>query len=126
MAALKNKRKAKIIAVLVSVILVAVVITSALYIKFFTIWGIKGQKPINSVSSPDGRYTVTAYLNDGGATTSYCVLAAVKDNKTGFERNIYWQEDVDVAYIDWVDETTVIINAAELDVQKDTYDYRKN
>ena len=121
---MKNKRKAKIIAVLVSVILIAVVIPSALYIKFFSIWGIRGQQPIASASSPDGRYTVTAYLNNGGATTSYCVLGTVTDNKTGIERNIYWQEDVDVAYIDWVDETTVIINAVELDVKKDTYDYR--
>lgn len=123
---MKNKRKIKIITALVSIILVAVAIPTVLYVKLFTIWGIKGQEPINSVSSPDNRYTVTAYLNSGGATTSYCVLAAVKDNKTGFERNIYWQEDVNVAYIDWVDNTTVIINAVELDVKKDSYDYRKN
>lgn len=121
---MKNKRKAKIIAVLVSVILIAVVIPSVLYIKFFTIWGVRGQQPIKTVSSPDGRYTVTAYLNNGGATTSYAVLGTVTDNKTGIERNIYWQDDVDVAYIDWVDNTTVIINAVELDVKKDTYDYR--
>ncbi len=121
---MKNKRKAKIIAVLVSVILIAVVIPSALYIKFFTIWGVRGQQPIKIVSSPDGRYTVTAYLNNGGATTAYAVLGTVTDNKTGIERNIYWQYRCHVAYIDWVDNTTVIINGVELDVKKDTYDYR--
>lgn len=123
---MKNKRKAKIIAVLVLMVFVAVAIPSVLYIKLFTIWGIKGQQLLASASSPDNRYTVTAYLNNSGATTSYCVLGTLKDNKTGFERNIYWQEDADAAYIEWVDETTVIINAVELDVKKDTYDYRKN
>lgn len=84
----------------------------------------EGQEIIKEISSPDEQYTVTAYLNNGGATTDYAVLCTVKNNGTGKMRNIYWNYHCYDAVIEWKDERTVIINGIELDVLKDTYDYR--
>ncbi len=92
---------------------------------FFGIQRIEGQDKITEVSSADNKYTVTAYLNSGGATTGWSVLGTLTDNEIGKNKNIYWQYDCSEADIYWIDETTVSINDVELNVLKDTYDYRK-
>ena len=61
-------------------------------------------------TSPDGTYTVNAYVSDGGATTPYTVS--------------YWQYRENAADITWVDDDTVKINGVILDVPNETYDYR--
>ena len=93
---------------------------------FFDIQRIDGQELLNEVVSPDGKYTVSAYLNNGGATTDYAVLCSVRNNKTEKEKNIYWNYHCTEAEIEWNDEDTVIINGIELNVTKDTYDYRND
>ena len=93
---------------------------------FFDIQRIDGEEIITTSNSPDSSYTVTAYLNNGGATVDYAVLCAVKNNKNGKERNIYWNYHCSTADIQWVDNKTVRINETELDVTKDLYDYRRN
>lgn len=93
---------------------------------FFDIQRIEGQEVIEEVLSPNDNYTITAYLNNGGATSDYAVLCSVTDNQTGKERNIYWQYHCSEAEIEWKDEKTVIINGVELDVLKDSYDYRND
>ena len=121
---MKNKSKVvKFLLVLVSIIIITS-IPIRIFANFFTIWFIKGDETIKAVPSPDNKYTVTAYLNNGGATTAYAVLCTVKHNSTGIKRNIYWQNRCDDAEIEWVDNETVIINGIELDVKEDTYDYR--
>lgn len=97
-----------------------------IYWAFYDIQRIEGEKIIHEVPSPNGTYTVTAYLNNGGATTGYAVLCSVKANGQNKERNIYWQYRCEEADIVWVDEHTVQINGVELNVRKDTYDYRHN
>lgn len=93
---------------------------------FFDIQRIDGQELISQSVSPDGEYTVFAYLNNGGATTDYAVLCSVKNNNTKKEKNIYWNYHCQDAEIKWSDEDTVIINGIELDVDKDIYDYRND
>ena len=94
------------------------------YWAFYDIQSIEGQEIIQEVSSPNGTYTVTAYLHNGGATTDYAVLCSVKYNGRNKEKNIYWQYHCYEADIIWIDEYTVQINDVVLDVRKDTYDYR--
>ena len=101
-------------------------ISYGIYWAFFDIQRLDGQEVITVSDSPDSSYTVTAYLNNGGATTDYAVLCAVKNNKTGKERNIYWNYHCSTADIQWLDDKTVSINGIELDVTKDKYDYRRN
>ena len=95
-----------------------------IYWAFYDIQRLDGQEVIQKVFSPDNTYTITAYLNDGGATTSYAVLCSVTNNNTGKEKNIYWQYRCTEANIVWLDEDTVQINGIELNVKRDTYDYR--
>ena len=97
-----------------------------IYWAFFDIQRIKGQAVIQEASSPNGTYTVTAYLNHGGATTGYAVLCTVKNNSTGKEKNIYWQYHCDKVDVVWVDEQNVRINGVALNVKTDIYDYRQD
>ncbi|WP_333651635.1 DUF5412 domain-containing protein [Lacrimispora sp.] len=105
-------------------IVVCVIAGYAVYWVFFDIQRIKGQEQIAESTSPNGTYTVYAYLNNGGATTSYAVLGSVKNNKTNRQKNIYWQYRWETAVIEWLDDVTVRINGKTLDVRKNTYDYR--
>lgn len=106
------------------VLLIIALLGYAIYWAFYDIQRLEGQEVIQEVSSPNGTYTVTAYLNNGGATTGYAVLCSVKNNSAGKEKNIYWQYRCTEADIVWLDEQTVQINGVELNVKKDTYDYR--
>lgn len=111
------------IAVLILLFVIAI-LGYGIYWAFYDIQRIEGQEIIGEVSSPEGTYTVTAYLNNGGATTGYAILCSVKTNGQNKEKNIYWQYHCEEADIVWVDEYTVQINGVELNVEKDTYDYR--
>lgn len=75
--------------------------------------------------SPEGTYTASAYLNNGGATTSFAVLVTVKNNKTGWEKNIYWQNKCENAIMTWIDDKTISINGRTLNVERDVYDFRR-
>ena len=92
---------------------------------FFDIQRLSGQEVIATSDSPDGQYRVTAYKNNGGATTGYAVLATVVNHENQRSRNFYWQYNCEDTAIFWVDETTVEINGIALNVWKDTYDYRR-
>ena len=106
------------------VLLIIALLGYTIYWVFYDIQCLEGQEVIQEVSSPNGTHTVTAYLNNGGATTGYAVLCSVKNNSTGKEKNIYWQYHCTKADIIWLDEQTVQINGVELNIKKDTYDYR--
>ncbi|MGM0877910.1 MAG: DUF5412 family protein [Bacillota bacterium] len=46
---------------------------------------------ISQVYSPNGTYTIKAYLSNGGATTDFAVLGELKFNKENRKpKNIYW------------------------------------
>ena len=81
---------------------------------------------IRTSSSPNGNYTIMAYLCDVGATTDQAIRAEVLDDVSGKVRNIYWQYHAYDAEITWLSDTLVRINDVELDVRTDSYDYRKD
>jgi hypothetical protein len=76
-------------------------------------------------TSPDGKYTLKAYVTNGGATVSYSVRGELvfneRNNKT---KNIYWNYRENTANITWNDNDTVIINGHKLDVPNDKFDFR--
>lgn len=95
------------------------------YWAFYDIQRIKGQQYIMGLTSPDGTYTVSAYLNNGGATTSYSVLGVLKNNINNESKNIYWQYRCDNAEIEWISNDTIKINGIRLQVEDEVYDYRR-
>lgn len=76
-------------------------------------------------TSPNGKYTLKAYVTNGGATTSYSVRGELvfnkKSNKT---KNIYWNYREDTATIIWEDNNTVVINGHTLNAPNDKFDFR--
>lgn len=111
------------------VITIAMIISSAAYAfnwAFLDIQRLNGQEYLTELSSPDGTYTVTAYLNNGGATTSYAVLGTLENNGNGKVKNIYWEYRCEKAEMEWLNDETIRINGIVLNVKKDIYDFRRN
>lgn len=123
---MNSKLKKKIVIIAGSIIVLFAVGLYLINWAFFNIQSIDGQEYISDITSPNGKYTVTAYLNNGGATTSYAVLGVLKNNETNKEKNIYWQYKTEKANMEWINDNTIEINGRELNVEKDVYDYRKN
>ena len=121
---MNNDKREFIKKILIASVVSISIIVLGIHYFFFSIQRFDGQELLETSVSPDNRYTVTAYLNNGGATVDYAVLCTVTDNKTGFKHNIYWQYHCYDAEIKWSDETTVIINDIVLNVKKDIYDWR--
>ncbi|WP_429993264.1 DUF5412 domain-containing protein [Metabacillus fastidiosus] len=76
--------------------------------------------------SPDGKYTLKAYITNGGATTAYSVRGELifheRNNK---KKNIYWEYREETASINWIDHDTVVINGHKLNVPNERYDFRR-
>ena len=109
-------------------ITIAIIIGGAAYAinwAFFDIQRINGQEYLTEATSPNGMYTVTAYLNNGGATTSYATLGILKNNKNGKVKNIYWQYRSEKAEMEWLNDETIRINGIVLNVKNEIYDYRR-
>lgn len=110
------------------VIIIAIIIGGAAYAfnwAFLNIQRIDGQEYLTELSSPDGTYTVTAYLNNGGATTGYAVLGTLENNENGKVKNIYWQYRCEKAEMEWLNDETIKINGIVLKVKNEIYDYRR-
>ncbi|RIW28687.1 hypothetical protein D3H55_21160 [Bacillus salacetis] len=75
--------------------------------------------------SPDGKYTLKAYVTNGGATTSYSVRGELVFNAKNLKtENIYWNYREETATIVWTDNDTVVINGHTLDVPNQKFDFR--
>jgi len=68
---------------IIGISVIAAIIFFVVYRTFFDIQHIDGQDKFAETVSPDGKYTITAYVNNGGATTDYAVLCTAENNKTG-------------------------------------------
>jgi hypothetical protein len=122
-----NKRSKKRIGKTLIVLAVLIcMIVYAVYWAFFDLQRIEGEKFLSDTISPQGTYTVTAYLNNGGATTSYAVLCTVRNNERHRVKNIYWEYRTDTVEMEWLDDENIRINNVVLNVEKETYDYRRN
>jgi len=76
-------------------------------------------------TSPDGTYTLKAYVTNGGATTSYAVRGElVFNNKNNKTKNIYWNYREETANIEWINNDTVEMNGHTLHVPNDKFDFR--
>jgi len=128
---IRNGRKVKSIKVKLIILLIGIVIFFfsltgyIVYWTFFDINRIPKQLMIEEKTSPNGTYTVKAYLSDMGATTSYSIVAELIFNKENRKaKNIYFKNKQNSVEINWIDNDTVEINGIELDVPYEVYDYR--
>lgn len=107
------------------ILIVLFFISYSIYWMFFDIQRIRGKEIINISTSPNGNYTLTMYVNNGGATVDFAVLGKIKNNLTEGNWNIYWQYHCNTVDINWINDNTVIINGTKLNVIKETYDWRR-
>ena len=118
-----KKMKKKIIVIILMIIAISFY---GVYWAFFSMSRLPKGDLISEVQSPNGTYTIKAYLTNGGATTSYSIRGELNfDNLNKKPMNIYWNYREDKAIIEWIDDDTVIINGHELDVLEDKFDFRR-
>ena len=121
------KRNLKIILLVVSIpiTLIVVLLSIFVYTFFISMENLPKGELLTEESSADGKYTVRAYVTNGGATTSYAIRGEIVFNeKNGKLHNIYWNNREEIAEISWVDNDTVIINNHILNVPEEKYDFR--
>ena len=95
------------------------------YWAFFDMNRLPKGEYLTEETSPNGKYTLKAYVTNGGATTSYSVRGELVFNKKGDKtKNIYWNYREDTANIIWTDNNTVEINGHTLGVPNDKFDFR--
>ncbi|WP_342468583.1 DUF5412 domain-containing protein [Ureibacillus sp. FSL K6-3587] len=122
----KTKAMKKVMTVLlIWFLLFAVILSYGIYWLFFD-WSRFKDELIAQSTSPNGTYTINAYLSNGGATLSHSVLGELVFNeKNEKPKKIYWEYKIDYAIIEWLDDDTVVINGVQLELPKETYDYRR-
>ncbi|WP_254778714.1 MULTISPECIES: DUF5412 domain-containing protein [unclassified Bacillus (in: firmicutes)] len=108
-------------------LIIILVVAYGVYWAFFDMNRLPKGDYQTRADSPDGTYTVKAYVSNGGATTDYAVRGELIFNKENRRaKNIYWNYHEEYAQIEWKDEDTVVINGHELTVPQDTYDFRRD
>ncbi|TXK83964.1 DUF5412 domain-containing protein [Paenibacillus sp. N3.4] len=96
-----------------------------IYWAFFDMNRLPTGDLIGQSTSPNGKYTINAYLSSGGATTDFSVRAELIFNKNSKKKkNIYWNYREENAYIVWIDNDTVRINGHDLKLPNEKYDFR--
>ncbi|MCR8849279.1 DUF5412 domain-containing protein [Rossellomorea sp. SC111] len=97
----------------------------AVYWAFYDMNRLPEGEFLTEEASPDGKYTMRAYVTNGGATTSYGVRGELVDNeKENKTKNIYWNYREETAEISWTDKDTVVINGVTLNVPGEEFDFR--
>ena len=122
----KNKLNRLLKVFIIGSLLIVGLVGYGVYWAFFDMNRLPTGEYLIEETSPNGKYTLKAYVTNGGANTSYSVRGELvfndKDNKT---KNIYWNYREESANISWTDNNTVIINGHTLDVRKDKFDFRR-
>ena len=123
---IKSAKRKKIVKIsLIISILFLGLIGYGIYWAFFDMKRLPTGEYLTEETSPDGTYTLKAYLTNGGATTSYSIRGElVFNNRNGKTKNIYWNYREETANIEWTDNDTVVINGHTLNVPKEKFDFR--
>lgn len=109
------------------IMIIGLTLFIAVYYFFYDMSRLSGGTIIAEETSPDGTYTVKAYLGEHGATVANTIRGELVFNHMARKpKNIYWNYREEEAVVFWVDEDTVVINEKELDVPDEVYDYRRD
>lgn len=124
----EGNRKYKVIFIRISIVglLVIAFLGYGVYWAFYDMNRLPTGSYLTEVKSPDGKYTLKAYITNGGATTSYSIRGELVFNKEeNKSKNIYWNYRESSANITWTDDETVVINGHTLKVPGGKYDFRQ-
>lgn len=75
---------------------------------------------IESVKSPNGKYTIKTYLRNCGATTDFEILGMLCSSKNDCKK-IYYCYHESYSFVYWIDNENVFINQKKLNIFRDKY-----
>lgn len=120
----KSGKKTLNIFLIVSLLFIGL-IGYGVYWAFFDMNRLPKGEYLTEETSPDGSYTLKAYLTNGGATTSFAIRGElVFNNHNGKTENIYWNYHEKTVDIEWIDSDTVVINGHTLNIPDEKFDFR--
>lgn len=77
--------------------------------------------PLGEYPSADGKHICSVRVSDGGATTTWTVVAEVSGTWIIGKRTIYVVDHINQANVIWIDDRTVWINGVSLDIYRDKH-----
>ena len=109
-----------------TVIMSILLIIILLFAVLFTLLGstIVSNSHLESMSSPDGKYTIDFYSWDAGAAGTFGIRGEL-NGPLWFKKRIYYEKRTENVDVEWVNNNTVSINNHTLNLDEgDTYGYR--
>ena len=76
---------------------------------------------LGEYTSPDENHVCYAHISGDGLVIPWTVVAQVKGKGILWKRTIYVVKNIDEAVVIWLDDQTVWINGAKLDIYQDKY-----
>lgn len=95
------------------------------YWAFFDMNRLPTGKYLTEETSPDGTYTLKAYVSSPSLSADAVRGELVFNERNGKTKNIYWNYRESTAKIEWLDNKTVVINGHTLEVPNGKFDFRK-
>ena len=95
------------------------------YWAFFDMNRLPTGKYLTEETSPDGTYTLKAYVSSPSLSADAVRGELVFNKRNGKTKNIYWNYRESTAKIEWLDNKTVVINGHTLEVPNGKFDFRK-
>ena len=94
------------------------------YWAFFDMNRLPTGEYLTEETSPDGTYTLKAYLSSPSLSSDAVRGELVFNERNGKTKNIYWNYRQSTAKIKWLDNKTVVINGHTLEVPNERFDFR--
>lgn len=95
-----------------------------IYWAFFDMNRLPTGEYITEEISPDGTYTLKAYVSSPSLSADAVRGELVFNERNGKTKNIYWNYRESTAKIEWLDNKTVVINGHTLEVPNEKFDFR--
>ncbi|WP_442594840.1 DUF5412 family protein [Neobacillus sp. D3-1R] len=108
-------------------LLILITVLMTLKFKFYpSLSGIslEGVQKVNELPSPDNHYKLNIYLYGGVLLKwDYSYIAELEDLTNYKKKNILWLPP-ELPEIRWLDDNTLLVNEEEVNITKDTFDFR--
>ena len=95
-----------------------------IYWAFFDMNRLPTGEYITEEISPDGTYTLKAYVSSPSLSADAVRGELVFNERNGKTKNIYWNYRESTAKIDWLDNKTVVINGHTHEVPNERFNFR--
>ena len=119
-------KKTKIIIGIISSIVLIITTTIIIYyayiiLKFSNFGGDFSPKIVDSIDSPNERYTMNIYFLDGGPISADSEIVEILDHKKNKKWNLYYENKGNLKEYKWINNDSININGETINIYKDTY-----